>query len=102
MLSLTDTTELTRAERYALRIARHTGSRFPVALVAVLAVAHAVMFIVDHDVERFVYRSVVVVFVAVMEWEHIGFSQLLHDRDEEIRHLDAELHRANRVGKVGG
>lgn len=97
MLNLMDTKELTRAERYALRIVRYTGPRFPVVLIGVLGGAQAMLFFLEHDVERLFYRSVMVVFVAVMEWEHLGFSRLLHDRDEEIRRLDAELRRAGRA-----
>jgi len=102
MLSLTDTTELTRAERHALRIVRYTGSRFPVLLIGVLGAAQAGMFLLDHDLERLIYGIVLVVLVAVVEWEHLGFSRLLLERDEEIRRLDAELRQERRVGKVSG
>ncbi len=102
MLSLTDTTDLTSAERHALRIVRYTGSRFSFVLVAVLGAAQAVMFLLDHDVERLVYGTILVVLVAVVEWEHLGFSRLLLERDEEIRRLDAELRQERRVGKVSG
>jgi hypothetical protein len=96
MLMVTESTEMTPAERYAAHVAERVGSRFPYRMMAALGLGVLAVFLLDRDLAALLHRIAFIGLLGVMEWEHLGFSRLIEARDVEIQRLDEELRQLRR------